>query len=389
MGQGRASEERAEPVTKKVRKKSSDKMSALGTGTDVIPEEVALVPLETSLYGLFAQDPYDRLWSSPSTVPLELDRALPEHVFVRPVSRRHSSRELPLLGGVADEDRASAPDPLPEIGTIVDKYRIDQLLGRGGFAVVYRATHLMLEMPVAIKLLRPSVVTKRPAAIKLLLNEARFAARISHPNVVRVFDVTSTNEIAYIVMEYIEGPSLGALISKRAPLPSAMVARIGVEVARGLSAGLDEGLIHRDIKPANIIIGKSGEAKVVDLGLARSRDVSLGDEAGAALRGSYVGTHGYMAPEQVIKPESVDFRADVYSLGASLYHAAVGRPPFPVKDAAACVAMHRDSPVPNPEELEPSVSPELSRIILWMLEKAPERRPRSYAELGDALTRLL
>ena len=253
-------------------------------------------------------------------------------------------------------------------GTIVDKYRIEELLGVGGFAAVYRATHLLLHSTVALKLLRPDVVARRPAMAAQLLQEARFAARIEHRNVVRVFDVTHTPAITYIVMEFIRGPSLARLIAERGAQPVGIVARIGLDTVDGLQAGLSQGLIHRDIKPPNILLSDNGVARIVDLGLANP----IHDRDEGPLRDStLVGTRGYMSPEQIADPRSVDFRSDIYSLGVTLREAATGElpPQSRMRDERPATAM--------PAALAP--------IVTWMVANDPDERPGSYRELREAL----
>jgi serine/threonine-protein kinase len=253
-------------------------------------------------------------------------------------------------------------------GTIVDKYRIEELLGVGGFAAVYRATHMLLHSTVALKLLRPDVVARRPSMAVQLLQEARFAARIEHRNVVRVFDVTHSAAITYIVMEFIRGPSLARLIAERGPLPVCNVARVGLDTVDGLQAGLSQGLIHRDIKPPNILLGDNGVARIVDLGLANP----IYDRDSGPLRDStLVGTRGYMSPEQIADPRSVDFRSDIYALGVTLREAATGDPP-PLSHRPG---EHAASPLPAA----------LAPIVDWMVAEDPDDRPSSYRELREAL----
>ncbi|HLL24665.1 MAG TPA: serine/threonine-protein kinase, partial [Kofleriaceae bacterium] len=200
------------------------------------------------------------VFASPSS---PIDAALPHEVF--------APRHPPSLHVAAPRSRSvrTIAEPVTlRPGTIVDKFQIEELLGVGGFAAVYRAKHLLLHSTVALKLLRPDVLARRPALASQLVQEARFAARIEHPNVVRVYDVTHTPAITYIVMEFIRGASLGRLIAERGALAPAAVVRIGLDTVDGLQAGLDQGLIHRDIKPPNILLNDAGVARIVDLGLA-------------------------------------------------------------------------------------------------------------------------
>jgi serine/threonine-protein kinase len=305
----------------------------------------------------------------PARGPAALDPALPAEIFVpatprAPVAR---ARRLPR-----DEDVLAT-------GAIVDKYRIDGLVGRGGFATVYKATHLLLGTRVALKLLRPTVLERQPALGAQLCAEARFAARIDHPNVVRVVDVTS-HALTYIVMEHIDGASLAQRVHRGGPLPPAALLRVGLQVVAGLEAGLAQGLIHRDIKPANILLTRSGDVKIVDFGLARHVDASAVEPRP---RGAMVvGTYGYMSPEQADDPEAVDFRADVYSLGVTLFEAATGALPCPP-------GTPRPPELPRIEERVPGFPPAVSSLVAWMLAFRRDERPSSYASLHTAMTRVL
>jgi serine/threonine protein kinase len=183
-----------------------------------------------------------------------------------------------------------------------------------------------------------------------------------------VFDVTHTAAITYIVMEFIRGPSLARLIAERGPLPVHSIARIGVDTIDGLQAGLTQGLIHRDIKPPNILLGDNGIARIVDLGLANP----IHDRDEGPLREStLVGTRGYMSPEQLADPRSVDFRSDVYSLGVTLREAATAEPPPENRR--------------YDERLAPPMPPALAPIVNWMVAQDPDDRPSSYRELREAL----
>jgi serine/threonine-protein kinase len=263
------------------------------------------------------------------------------------------------------------------------------VLGRGGFAVVYRATHLLLGSPVAIKLLRPRVLARQPGLAALLCQEAQFAARINHPNVVRVHDVTHTDRITYVVMEYIDGRSLAETIHLSGRLRPAEVVRVGLGVAAGLRVGLAQGLIHRDIKPANVLLAADGAVKIVDLGLAHAAVPGDGDVPPPGGRPTVVGTYGYMSPEQALDPQRIDFRSDIYALGVTLYEAATGALPFTARDPARCLELHRTQPVPPPESRVPDLPPALSQLLLWMLAKRAEDRPPSYQTLETSLRRVL
>ena len=284
--------------------------------------------------------------------------------------------------GVPSRERAWTS--LPEPGSVIDKYRIEALIGTGGFGAVYRATHLILRTSVALKLLKPEVVRKNPFLAERLCEEARFAAQLNTPGMVRVFDVTHSPRLTYIVMEYIEGLSLSETLRASGPMDHRRVVWLGLQVCLALKAALAEGLIHRDVKPANILLAKSGAVKIVDLGLAQQVGAETTPE-----QQSFGGTPNYMAPEQSTDPNRVDFRSDIYALGVTLYQAALGRLPFSGADAMETIRMHQAAPVPLPSALAPGFPAELERLLLWMLEKQPEARPASYDQLLTALDEVL
>ncbi len=313
--------------------------------------------------------------------------AMPDDVFsVTPpdgTPRDHTTvrvRRSTQVGTVPTEDG------LPTIGTVLDKYRIEEVLGAGGFATVYRATHLLMRTSVALKVLHPWILERRPDLSEQLCEEARFTSLIDHPNVVRIADVTNDEDYTYIVMEYIDGQSLGRAIEKGRLRPLEVL-RIGLHVCAGLQAGLEQGLVHRDIKPGNILLARTGKAKIVDFGLARNLGGSATDSTQIAgmTNGEIAGTPAYMAPEQATDFAGADFRADMYSLGATLFHAATGVPPFTEPDPLRLIYAHINHLPPDPQELVPGFPERVSAIILRLLAKRPAERYATYAELGADL----
>lgn len=313
-------------------------------------------------------------WFAASLPPIASE--LPPSAFLRPAALR------PRIGITAQQlrRRLEREPELPAVGSVIDRYRLDRIVGVGGFGVVYRAHHVIDRAVVAIKLMRPTLARARPQLPALLREEARLAARISHPNVVRVLHATTAGALTYIAMEYVDGPDLSVMIRRRGALPPRMVVRVVRHVAAALAAGFDEDLIHRDVKPSNILLTAGGVTKLTDFGLARS---GLAADPGGA-RG-IVGTVGYMSPEQVDQPDRVDFRADIYSLGVTAYHALAGHLPFPDDDTGRGARAHRTAPVPP---LPPTIAGGLRDVVAWMLAEDRDQRPASYRDLDAALRRL-
>jgi serine/threonine-protein kinase len=300
------------------------------------------------------------------------DVALPPEIFCggAPPPRQPRGR------ATRDFERTlrEAEPELPGAGDTLDKYQLERPLGMGAFAVVFRARHLLLDSTFALKLLRPSVLRRRPELAALLGEEARLAAQLHHVNVVRVVDVTMTPRSAYIVMEYIAGPDLSVVLRQKGLLPPRMVLRIVRHVAEALRAGLRHQLVHRDIKPSNILLTREGVTKLVDFGLARSHELRRERDA-------VVGTLGYMSPEHIERPHAVDHRSDIFSLGVTAYRALTGVLPVQASSAAHAIELLRGQPITAPLRLHPRITPQISELIMAMLQLDPERRPQSYDEL--------
>ena len=270
--------------------------------------------VDLSEYFVEAQAP-----AEPHPEPAFFDPKLPSDLFVGPASSgavstsESGAHSLSVTNGGRREKDPDAPEP----GSVIDKYRIEELVGAGGFALVYRATHLLLRTVVALKLLRRRALRRHPNLAEALCDEARLAARVTHPNVVRVLDVTHTPRLTYLVIEFVEGGSLADLLRARRMTPMETV-HLGIDVAEGLRAALARGLIHRDIKPGNILLTASGMAKVGDLGLARLELTGAGGSVFDA-RG-LVGTPGYMAPESSARPRAPPDRGASPTLVAGVGH---------------------------------------------------------------------
>ncbi|MBY0522990.1 MAG: serine/threonine protein kinase [Gemmataceae bacterium] len=273
-----------------------------------------------------------------------------------------------------------------EPGTVLGKCLIMERLGQGASGLVFRALHQSLNIPVAVKVLHRSVLDQDPGVAEQLRREARLLAQLNHPNLIRVWDYDDSGEFPYVVMECVEGMSLAELIEQSGRLRPDRALRFIAQVADGLSAAHRLGMVHRDVKPANVLITKDGSAKLADLGLAlvcsealRASTNSPVEQAGLA------GTAAYMAPEQIRDASHVDQRTDIYALGATAYHAVTGQMPFKGRSPTEVMFKHiREEPVP-PEQVEPSIRPETSRLILRMMAKA---LPDRYQSCEDVLVAL-
>lgn len=268
-------------------------------------------------------------------------------------------------------------------GFFLGKYKLLEHLGSGGMSSVYLAQHVVMRRRVAIKVLPQSRV-QDSSYLARFHREARAVAALDHPNIVRAFDVDNEGDTHYLVMEYIEGRDLQALVEAEGPLPYLTAADYIRQAAEGLAHAHQAGLIHRDIKPANLLIDTKGVVKILDLGLAR-----FADDLEASLTNEHdekvLGTVDYLAPEQAIDSHLVDARADIYSLGCTLYFALTGRPPFPSGTLAQRVVAHQKQEPESVMLLRPDCPADLALILRKMMAKAREARYQSAREVAAAL----
>ena len=256
-------------------------------------------------------------------------------------------------------------------------YELIKLLGQGGQGTVYCAVDQNLNRQVALKILRIDQGGD-PAFVKLFEHEAQITASINHPNVVRVYSFGTVEDRVYLAMELVDGGTFDALLEKLGRVPEARVLQVGIQVAQGLKAGFEKGLIHRDVKPGNILFASDGSAKVVDFGLA------VFHEQEAAQTGDIWGTPYYLSPERLNR-EQEDFRSDIYSLGASLFHAIAGRPPFEAEDASHVALKHLRTQAVSLQTFAPGVSNATAYVINRTLSKDRNARPASYDEFIEQL----
>ncbi len=264
------------------------------------------------------------------------------------------------------------------------KYRILREIGKGGMGVVYLASHTNLKREVALKVLNKSGGAN-PAMIDWLVREAQAASKLRHPNIVTVHDVDSFEGEHYIAMDFIDGQGMDVVVSPKKPFKPQKAAKILHDVADAINYAHERGIIHRDIKPSNILVDKEGKPFVMDFGIARDvRAAGSGVESGSVL-----GTPGYMSPEQADGEDEIDRRSDVFSLGALLYFALTGAPPFTGANAAEIMKRTRDSKPVTAEDLGKAVPPELGAICLKALSKDKEGRYKSARLMADDLGRFL
>ncbi|MEA3351857.1 MAG: protein kinase [Chloroflexota bacterium] len=268
---------------------------------------------------------------------------------------------------------------MPEIQLLQKRYQIEERLGSGGMAVIYRARDLMLERTVAIKLLREDF-SRDPSFRERFRQEAKAAANLSHPNIVTVHDFGLDKGHIFIVMEYVRGSTLKELIEQRVRFQPKDGIRLMVQACAGIGYAHRAGLVHCDVKPQNMLVSPDRRLKVTDFGIARALASIRHDEHSDVVWGS----PQYFSPEQA-SGKSPSPASDVYSLGVVLYEMLTGRLPFIATTGAELSRLHRDELPRPPREIVPTLSENLNRIILKVLAKEPSTRYRTADQLGRVL----
>lgn len=290
-----------------------------------------------------------------------------------------------FAGDAASPSQAEANDP-PDIPARLGQYRILERLGSGGMGAVYRAEHVMLQKPVALKVLLSLRAGDRES-IDRFIREMKAVGQVEHPNITRATDAGEDAGRHFLVMELVEGIDVAELLARCGPLPIADACEIIRQAAMGLAHVHELGIVHRDVKPSNLMVSYLGQVKVQDLGLAKV----LADQTSDALTGSeqILGTLDYIAPEQVVPSGPIDGRADVYGLGCTLYALLTGSPPFggtefdsPVRKIAA----HAQREAPSINDRRADVPPALAAIVAKMLNKSPADRMSTAHEVAEAMT---
>jgi serine/threonine-protein kinase len=280
-----------------------------------------------------------------------------------------------------------SPQVLPQPASEqVGQYRLLEKIGEGGMGSVYKALHVSLDRLVALKMLNVRRLDDLTAVARFQ-REMKAVGRLNHPNIVRATDAGELAGVHYLVMDYVDGINLAELVRQHRPLSVANACELIRQASIGLEHAHEHGLIHRDIKPSNLMLDSEGQVRILDLGLARLHAGGIpADELTPS--GMVMGTLDYMAPEQANDPKAVDIRADIYSLGCTLFHLLAGGPPFgsPARTfPAQKIAAHMHDPIPSIRELRHDVPVELAGIIERMLAKRPEDRFSAPAEVADVL----
>src|SRR5262249_38108441 len=325
--------------------------------------------------------------------------SLPDDQLV--VVLRRAFSESPL-SGPAPEATVALPFAAP-LGPRVPaelaehpRYRILEVLGSGGMGVVYKAEHRLMERTVALKVIDRGL-TGNPAVVERFRREVKAAAQLNHPNIVHAYDADQAGDNHFLVMEFIEGTTLARLVEQQGPLPVAQACDAVRRAALGLQRAAENGMVHRDIKPHNLMRTPQGQIKVLDFGLARlvsevgppvaapTEETAPTTSRSLTHLGMVMGTADYMAPEQAADAHAADSRADIYSLGCTLYFLLTGQPPFPEGTMRDKLSAHRqDKPRPL-SDFRDDLPAGLVHVIERMMDKDPAQRYQTPEEVARAL----
>jgi eukaryotic-like serine/threonine-protein kinase len=274
--------------------------------------------------------------------------------------------------------------PWPDRSHLADRYSLESPIASGGAAIVWRAFDENLSRTVAIKLLHPHHATD-PTVVERFERESRAAAQLNHPNAVRIYDTGREDDLVFLVMEHVDGPSVREVVRTRGALDPVVVAALGEQVAAALGEAHEHGLVHRDIKPANILIASDGTVKVTDFGIAKAL---TGADATLTNPGTVVGTAAYVAPEQ-LEDSDIDARADIYALGVVLHECLTGRPAFSADTPTATAAMRLTHDLLPPRQLRADVPRSLDDVVVRATRRERADRFADGGQMAAALAPLV
>lgn len=284
----------------------------------------------------------------------------------------------------ARANKESNDDEVPEELATHPKYKILRHLGTGGMGSVFLAKHRLMDRTVALKLIRSSILDN-PRALERFQKEVRVVSRLSHPNIVSALDAEQVGDTHFLVMEYVRGTDLNRFIQLKGPLTVLQSCHFAMQIAKGLQHAHEKGLVHRDIKPRNLMLLEQGQIKILDFGLATLRERDEADDLDLTHHGAVLGTPDYISPEQATNARDVDIRADIYSLGCTLYFFLTGNAPFQFESTAEKLGAHLHLPPPDVQAERPEVGPELSEYIQRMMAKDRSERPAEPSDVAEAL----
>jgi hypothetical protein len=319
---------------------------------------------------------------------------MPDDTLLSLLRQAHAPDAAPTQAGAATIATAS---DVPQELTDHPRYRVLQLLGSGGMGAVYHAEHRRMERQVALKVLSAEL-TKRPALVERFQREVKAAAMLTHANIVTAYDADQAGDIHFLVMEFVAGLSLAQRVQQQGPLPVTEACHYVRQAALGLQHAYERGMVHRDIKPHNLMLTPGGQVKILDFGLARlvretaATDTALEPAGHAECAASeltevgvLMGTADFIAPEQAADPRQADIRADIYSLGCTLYYLLAGHAPFPEGTALDKLRAHAERAPASLAQRRPDVPAGLARVVDRMMAKAPDLRYPTPAAVAEAL----
>jgi len=317
----------------------------------------------------------------------DLDQCLSTQTELQQQGRTLTLRDIAVEKGLLKPDDVpteAAPAEPPSGTQCIGDFELVEKIGQGGMGSVYKARQISMDRPVALKLL-PENLARDPQFVSRFYREARASARLDHPNVIRGIAVGEVDGSHYFAMEYVQGKSLSQILKEEQQLPMDKVIDIMLQVTRALSHAHKRNLIHRDIKPGNILLTDEGVAKLADLGLAKRLDSGA---SALTQSGSGMGTPYYMPPEQARDAKRADKASDVYALGATFFHLAVGQVPFPGDTPAHVLMDHLKKPPPPAHKARQEIPERLSLIIGKMMAKDPLNRFPDAGAVLEALEKV-